>query len=78
MYSKKAGGKVPVFCVFDNGHGMTYAQMMKMVLFGHDQPNEHHQDQIGRFGIGFKVNTCVKIYCLMSHFYTFFISRSSL
>uniref|UniRef100_A0ACD5TDV9 Uncharacterized protein n=3 Tax=Avena sativa TaxID=4498 RepID=A0ACD5TDV9_AVESA len=54
MYSKKARGKVPVLCVFDNGHGMTYAQMMKMVLFGHDRPNEHCQDQIGRFGIGFK------------------------
>ncbi|XP_071681078.1 uncharacterized protein [Lolium perenne] len=55
MFSKKAGGKVPVLCVFDNGHGMTYHQMMKMVLFGHDRPNEHRQDQIGRFGIGFKV-----------------------
>lgn len=54
MFSKKAGGKVPVLCVFDNGHGMTYHQMMKMVLFGHDRPNEHRQDQIGRFGIGFK------------------------
>ncbi|XP_047044064.1 uncharacterized protein LOC124648322 [Lolium rigidum] len=54
MFSKKAGGKVPVLCVFDSGHGMTYHQMMKMVLFGHDRPNEHRQDQIGRFGIGFK------------------------
>jgi hypothetical protein len=72
MFSKKAGGKVPVLCVFDNGHGMTYHQMMKMVLFGHDRPNEHRQDQIGRFGIGFKVNKCVKIFSNVSHSYTLF------
>ncbi|CAM0953977.1 unnamed protein product [Alopecurus aequalis] len=52
--SRDADGEVPVLCVVDNGHGMTYEQMMRMVLFGHDQPNEHCQDQIGRFGIGFK------------------------
>uniref|UniRef100_A0A452ZUT2 Morc S5 domain-containing protein n=1 Tax=Aegilops tauschii subsp. strangulata TaxID=200361 RepID=A0A452ZUT2_AEGTS len=54
MFSKQAGQKVPVLCVVDNGHGMTYAQMMRMVSFGHKGPNEHCQDQIGRFGIGFK------------------------
>ena len=61
MFSKQAGQKVPVLCVVDNGHGMTYAQMMRMVSFGHKGPNEHCQDQIGRFGIGFKVNIHVKI-----------------
>ncbi|VAH10816.1 unnamed protein product [Triticum turgidum subsp. durum] len=54
MFSKKAKGKVPVLCVSDDGHGMTYEEMMRMVSFGHDKPNEYCQDQIGRFGIGFK------------------------
>uniref|UniRef100_A0ACD5TZT0 Uncharacterized protein n=1 Tax=Avena sativa TaxID=4498 RepID=A0ACD5TZT0_AVESA len=54
MFSKQAGGKVPVLCVVDNGHGMTYAEMMRMVSFGHKRPDEHIKDQIGTFGIGFK------------------------
>jgi HSP90 family molecular chaperone len=58
MFSKKAGGKVPVLSVIDDGCGMTYAEMMRMISFGHKRPNEHSKDQIGRFGIGFKVNIC--------------------
>uniref|UniRef100_A0A8R7K4D5 Morc S5 domain-containing protein n=1 Tax=Triticum urartu TaxID=4572 RepID=A0A8R7K4D5_TRIUA len=54
MFSKKAKGKVPVLCVSDDGRGMTYEEMMRMVSFGHDKPNEYCQDQIGRFGIGLK------------------------
>lgn len=54
MFSKKAEGKVPVLSVIDDGHGMTYSEMMRMISFGHKRPNEHCQDQIGRFGIGFK------------------------
>ncbi|XP_044981269.1 uncharacterized protein LOC123448403 isoform X11 [Hordeum vulgare subsp. vulgare] len=55
MFSKKEKGKVPVLCVSDDGLGMTYEEMMRMVSFGHDGANEHCKDQIGRFGIGFKV-----------------------
>ncbi|XP_047044065.1 uncharacterized protein LOC124648323 [Lolium rigidum] len=54
MFSKQADEKVPVLCVVDNGHGMSYAQMMRMVSFGHKRPDEHCKDQIGTFGIGFK------------------------
>ncbi|XP_044981216.1 ATPase MORC2A-like isoform X4 [Hordeum vulgare subsp. vulgare] len=54
MFSKKEKGKVPVLCVSDDGLGMTYEEMMRMVSFGHDGANEHCKDQIGRFGIGFK------------------------
>uniref|UniRef100_J3MFY0 CW-type domain-containing protein n=1 Tax=Oryza brachyantha TaxID=4533 RepID=J3MFY0_ORYBR len=54
LFSKKAERKIPVLCVIDDGHGMTYAEMMRMISFGHKRPDEHRQDQIGRFGIGFK------------------------
>jgi len=55
LFSKKAQKKIPVLSVIDDGHGMTYPDMMRMISFGHKRPNEHHEDQIGRFGIGFKV-----------------------
>ncbi|CAN6177515.1 unnamed protein product [Urochloa humidicola] len=54
LFSKKAQRKIPVLSVIDDGHGMTYADMMRMISFGHKRPNEHREDQIGRFGIGFK------------------------
>ncbi|KAL5225019.1 hypothetical protein ABZP36_011658 [Zizania latifolia] len=54
LFLKKAERKIPVLSVIDDGHGMTYAEMMRMISFGHKRPDEHHQDQIGRFGIGFK------------------------
>lgn len=54
MFSKKAEGKIPVLSVIDDGCGMTYAEIMRMISFGHKRPNEHLKEQIGRFGIGFK------------------------
>ncbi|KAL6873478.1 hypothetical protein ACP4OV_013560 [Aristida adscensionis] len=54
MFSKKAQSKIPVLSVIDDGHGMSYSDMMRMISFGHKRPNEHCQDKIGRFGIGFK------------------------
>jgi hypothetical protein len=47
--------------VLDDGHGMTYVDMMRMISFGHKQPNKHCEAQIGKFGIGFKVD--------ISHFF---------
>jgi HSP90 family molecular chaperone len=55
LFSKKAQRKIPVLAVVDDGDGMTYADMMRMISFGHKRPNEHRENQIGRFGIGFKV-----------------------
>jgi len=57
LFSKKAQRKIPVLSVIDDGHGMTYADMMRMISFGHKRPTDHREDQIGRFGIGFKVDT---------------------
>ncbi|KQK17640.1 hypothetical protein BRADI_1g35820v3 [Brachypodium distachyon] len=54
MFSKKEEEKVPVLSVIDDGRGMTYTEMMRMISFGHKRPDENCKDQIGRFGIGFK------------------------
>ncbi|RLN12828.1 MORC family CW-type zinc finger protein 3-like [Panicum miliaceum] len=54
LFSKKAQRKIPVLSVIDDGHGMTYADMMRMISFGHKRPTDQREDQIGRFGIGFK------------------------
>uniref|UniRef100_I1QDZ9 CW-type domain-containing protein n=1 Tax=Oryza glaberrima TaxID=4538 RepID=I1QDZ9_ORYGL len=54
LFSKKADKKIPVLSVIDDGHGMTCAEMMRMISFGHKRPDKQRQDQIGRFGIGFK------------------------
>ncbi|PWZ07216.1 MORC family CW-type zinc finger protein 3 [Zea mays] len=54
LFSKKAQKKIPVLSVIDDGHGMAYPDIMRMISFGHKRPNGHREDQIGRFGIGFK------------------------
>lgn len=54
LYFKRAGKKVPVLSVVDNGHGMSHVEIVRMLSFGHKQPEED-SDKIGRFGIGFKV-----------------------
>lgn len=59
LYSKKEGKRVPVLSVIDDGHGMSHTEIMRMLSFGHKQPNEDEQDRIGRFGIGFKVNKLI-------------------
>lgn len=54
LFSKKAQSKIPILSVIDDGHGMTYTDMMRMISFGHKRPNKNCEDQIGKFGIGFK------------------------
>ncbi|XP_020271089.1 MORC family CW-type zinc finger protein 2B-like isoform X1 [Asparagus officinalis] len=54
LYSKKVGEKIPVLSVVDDGTGMSHQDIMRMLSFGHKQPDEETPDRIGRFGIGFK------------------------
>lgn len=56
LYSKNAGEKIPVLSVVDDGVGMSHQDIVRMLSFGHKQPEEENPDRIGRFGIGFKVN----------------------
>ncbi|XP_016201338.1 MORC family CW-type zinc finger protein 3 isoform X3 [Arachis ipaensis] len=51
---KKSGKNVPMLSIIDNGQGMNHDEIVKMVSFGHKQPDKDVKDHIGRFGIGFK------------------------
>ncbi|KAK9285281.1 hypothetical protein L1049_024471 [Liquidambar formosana] len=54
IYSTKAGKNIPMLSVIDDGHGMTHQEIVRMMSFGHKQPDRDDPDCIGRFGIGFK------------------------
>ncbi|XP_054775885.1 uncharacterized protein LOC129284428 [Prosopis cineraria] len=51
---KKSGNDEPMLSVIDDGQGMEYKDILKMVSFGHKQSNSDDPDRIGRFGVGFK------------------------
>lgn len=55
IYAKNAGKEIPMLSVIDDGHGMTHREIVRMLAFGHKQPDADDADHIGRFGIGFKV-----------------------
>lgn len=48
-------GTVPVLQMVDNGLGMNHEEIVKMLSFGHKRPGESDAEQIGHFGVGFKV-----------------------
>ncbi|XXG57477.1 hypothetical protein AAC387_Pa03g4616 [Persea americana] len=54
LYSKKATEMIPVLSFVDDGHGMSHVDVVRMLSFGHKQPDGDDPDHIGRFGIGFK------------------------
>lgn len=55
IYSKNAGKKIPMLSVIDDGHGMTHQEIVRMLSFGHQQPDVVDANHIGIFGVGFKV-----------------------
>ncbi|CAH9098380.1 unnamed protein product [Cuscuta epithymum] len=54
VYLKSIGEEIPMLSVVDDGCGMNHQEILKMISFGHQQPEEDDTDRIGRFGIGFK------------------------
>lgn len=56
---------IPVLSFVDDGHGMSHVDVVRMLSFGHKQPDGDDPDHIGRFGIGFKV-----LNLLVFHFIT--------
>ncbi|XP_058009038.1 uncharacterized protein LOC110672839 isoform X2 [Hevea brasiliensis] len=54
IYSKRAGKNIPMLSVIDDGCGMTYEGVVRMMCFGHKQSDADDLDRIGRFGVGFK------------------------
>lgn len=61
---KNSGKNVPMLSVIDDGQGMNHDEVVKMVSFGHKRPDNDDKDQIGRFGVGFKV-----VFFLISFFF---------
>ena len=61
IYSKKCGKDIPLLSVIDDGHGMSHQDVMIMTCFGHKQPEGDEPERIGRFGVGFKVKSCLSM-----------------
>ena len=59
IYFKKIGKHIPLLSVIDDGHGMTHQDVVIMTSIGHKQPDDDVPERIGRFGVGFKVNSGV-------------------
>eukprot|EP00268_Persea_americana_P025384 TRINITY_DN2474_c0_g1_i6.p1 TRINITY_DN2474_c0_g1~~TRINITY_DN2474_c0_g1_i6.p1 ORF type:complete len:778 (-),score=125.89 TRINITY_DN2474_c0_g1_i6:486-2819(-) len=69
LYSKKAAEMIPVLSFVDDGHGMSHVDVVRMLSFGHKQPDGDDPDHIGRFGIGFKnVEIPIVSYCKKGNF----------
>lgn len=56
IYLKNAGKEIPMLSVIDDGQGMTHHEVVRMMCFGHKQPEGDELERIGRFGVGFKVS----------------------
>lgn len=55
FYSKIAGKEIPMLSLSDDGHGMSHADIQRMISFGHGQTEVDDPNHIGMYGIGFKV-----------------------
>lgn len=55
---------IPVLQVVDNGRGMNHEEIVKMLSFGHKRPEESDADQIGHFGVGFKVCNFINLHLI--------------
>ncbi|KAL3634059.1 hypothetical protein CASFOL_021113 [Castilleja foliolosa] len=54
VYSKIGDKNIPMLSLIDDGHGMSHEDVLRMVSFGHAQPEAEDPNRIGRYGIGFK------------------------
>lgn len=61
------GKTIQVLQVVDNGHGMDHDEIVRMLSFGHKRPEETDKDQIGHFGVGFKVLSNIVLSDLHTH-----------
>ncbi|WCJ32855.1 MORC family CW-type zinc finger protein 3 [Euphorbia peplus] len=57
VYSKRAGKRIPMLSIIDDGCGMNHREIEKMTCFGHKKPDADDVDHIGRFGVGFKTGS---------------------
>ncbi|XP_047314905.1 ATPase MORC2B-like [Impatiens glandulifera] len=54
VHSKVADEEIPMLCITDDGLGMNYVEIARMLSFGHQQPDVDDPERTGRFGVGFK------------------------
>ncbi|CAA0840731.1 Unknown protein [Striga hermonthica] len=54
VYAKNVGKDIPMLSIIDDGHGMSHADVRRMISFGHAQPEADDPQHIGRYGVGFK------------------------
>ncbi|XP_074308690.1 uncharacterized protein LOC141643433 isoform X2 [Silene latifolia] len=57
IYDKTSASEIPMLSIVDDGEGMNHKEILRMVSFGHKQPDEDDLDRIGRFGVGFKTGS---------------------
>ncbi|XP_042010035.1 ATPase MORC2-like isoform X2 [Salvia splendens] len=57
FYSKIACKEIPMLSLIDDGHGMSHADIQRMVSFGHGKTEVDDPNHIGMYGIGFKTGT---------------------
>ncbi|KAL2905949.1 MORC family CW-type zinc finger protein 3 [Bienertia sinuspersici] len=57
IYAKTVGAEIPMLSITDDGIGMNHEEILRMISFGHKQPDEDNLDRIGRFGVGFKTGS---------------------
>ncbi|KAL5707255.1 hypothetical protein ACHQM5_025324 [Ranunculus cassubicifolius] len=54
---KKDETEIPMLLVIDDGHGMSHEEILGMLSFGREAPEEDDPMRIGRFGFGFKTGS---------------------
>ncbi|GFQ01174.1 morc family cw-type zinc finger protein 4 [Phtheirospermum japonicum] len=54
VYSKTDDKDIPMLSLIDDGHGMSHEDVLRMISFGHAQPEAEEPNRIGRYGVGFK------------------------
>lgn len=77
VYSKPAGKDIPMLSIVDDGHGMTHHEIVKMISFGHKQPEADDPNRIGRFGIGFKVVFWNQFLCKLFFFFFVMVEKNT-
>lgn len=57
IFDKTVGCEIPMLFIIDDGVGMNHQEILRMVSFGHKEPDADNPDCIGRFGVGFKTGS---------------------
>ncbi|KAL2927908.1 MORC family CW-type zinc finger protein 3 [Bienertia sinuspersici] len=56
IYAKTVGAEIPMLSITDDGIGMNHEEILRMISFGHKQPDEDNLDRIGGLVLGSSEN----------------------